>query len=163
MNALFELHLDRVFAFARTLLNNRSDVEEVTSEAFVRAFERASTFRGECPFRGWLFGITRNLCLDRLRQPRLILLEPDAAEWSASDEGKSASQMETSIFVRKAVAELSPEYRTALILCDVEQWDAREVAEMLGKSLPATKSILYRARRALRDQLTSLSEEEERA
>src|SRR5437870_487625 len=73
LGALFELHVDRVFAYAWRLLGNREDAEEVTSEAFLRAFERAAAFRGECPLRGWLFGITRNLCLDRLRQPRLLL------------------------------------------------------------------------------------------
>jgi RNA polymerase sigma-70 factor (ECF subfamily) len=159
LSALFELHVDRVFAYARHLLGNREDAEEVTSEAFVRAFERAATFRGECPFRGWLFGITRNLCLDRLRQPRLLLLEPDAAA-RHSDGGRGAEAMETGALVRRAVAELPEEYRVALTLCDVEQWDAREVAAILEKSLPATKSLLYRARRALRARLTELWEEE---
>ena len=159
LSALFDLHVDKVFAYARHLLGNREDAEEVTSEAFLRAFERAASYRGECPFRGWLFGITRNLCWDRLRQPHLILLEPEEAE-RLSDNGLGAKQMETSLLVRHAVAELSEEYRLVLLLCDVEQWDAQEVALLLEKSLPATKSLLYRARRALRARLTELWEEE---
>lgn len=160
LGALFELHVDRVFAFARHLLGSREDAEEVTSEAFLRAFERASAFRGECPFRGWLFGITRNLCLDRLRQPRLLLLEPEEAERRA-DDGRGAAQMETRALVQRALAELPEEQRLVLTLCDVEEWDAREVAAMLEKSLQATKSLLYRARRALRARLTELLGEEE--
>jgi RNA polymerase sigma-70 factor (ECF subfamily) len=160
LNALFDLHVERVFAYARHLLGNREDAEEITSEAFVRAFERAAAFRGECPFRGWLFGIARNLCWDRLRQPRLLLLEPDEAE-RQTDEGHGAAQMETQALVRRALAELPEEYRLVLTLCDVEEWDAREVAAVLEKSLPATKSLLYRARRALRARLTELWEEEE--
>jgi RNA polymerase sigma-70 factor (ECF subfamily) len=160
LSALFDLHVERVFAYARHLLGNREDAEEVTSEAFLRAFERAATFRGECPFRGWLFGITRNLCLDRLRQPRLLLLEPEEAE-RRTDCGRGAAQMETQALVRRALADLSEEYRLALTLCDVEEWDAREVAAALEKSLPATKSLLYRARRALRARLTELWDEEE--
>lgn len=160
LSGLFDLHVDRVFAFARHLLGNREDAEEIVSEAFLRAFQRAGGFRGDCPFRGWLFGITRNLCLDRLRQPRLLLLDPDAVE-RHTDRGEAAAQMETSLAVRQALAQLSEEYRLVLTLCDVEEWDAQEVAAILEKSLPATKSLLYRARRALRAQLTALWDEEE--
>lgn len=162
LGALFELHVDRVFAYARHLLGSREDAEEVTSEAFLRAFERAAAFRGDCPFRGWLFGITRNLCLDRRRQPRLLLLEPEEAE-RRTDSGHAAVQMETGALVRRAVADMPEEYRLVLLLCDVEQWEAREVAAMLEKSLPATKSLLYRARRALRARLTEIWDEEESA
>ena len=157
---LFELHVERVFAYARHLLGNREDAEEVTQEAFLRAFERAASFRGECPFRGWLFGIARNLCFDRLRQPRLLLLEPDEAERN-TDAGRGAAQMETQALVRRALAELPEEYRLVLTLCDVEEWEAREVAAALEKSLPALKSLLYRARRALRARLTELWDEGE--
>jgi RNA polymerase sigma-70 factor (ECF subfamily) len=160
LGALFELHVDRVFAYARHLLGNREDAEEVTSEAFLRAFERAATFRGECPLRGWLFAITRNLCVDRKRQPRLLSLEPEESE-RRSDGGRGAAQMETTAVVQQAVAELPEEYRLVLTLCDVEEWDAREVAAALEKSLQSTKSLLYRARRALRARLTELWEDEE--
>ncbi|HZP80446.1 MAG TPA: RNA polymerase sigma factor [Chthonomonadaceae bacterium] len=160
LSVLFELHVERVFAYARHLLGNREDAEEVTQEAFLRAFERAASFRGECPFRGWLFGIARNLCFDRLRQPRLLLLEPDEAERN-TDAGRGAAQMETQALVRRALAELPEEYRLVLTLCDVEEWEAREVAAALEKSLPALKSLLYRARRALRARLTELWDEGE--
>jgi len=152
LGTLFEMHVERVFAFARHLLGSREDAEEVTSEAFLRAFERATAFRGDCPFRGWLFAITRNLCRDRLRQPRLLLLdsEPDAL---VSDQGQQTVQMETHIAVQSALESLSDEQRLVLLLCDVEEWDAREAAVALDRSLAATKSLLYRARRSLRTAL----------
>ena len=158
LGILFEMHVERVFAFARHLLGSREDAEEITSEAFLRAFARAASFRGECPFRGWLFGIARNLCLDRLRQPRLFLLEPEVAALE-TDGGRQAAQLDTGLVVRRALAELDEDYRVILTLCDVEEWDAREVAAVLEKSLPATKSLLYRARRALRARLTELWED----
>jgi RNA polymerase sigma-70 factor (ECF subfamily) len=157
MNALFEMYADRVFAYAFHLLGNREDAEEVTSEAFLRAFERAYSYRGECPLRGWLFGITRHLCLDCLRQPRLLLLEPQEAERRfRSAAGDSETLCEERGLVRRALAELPDEYRVILMLCDVEEWDAKEAAFALEKSLPATKSLLYRARRALRARLMEL-------
>lgn len=161
LGILFELHVDRVFAYARHLLNSREDAEEITSEAFLRAFARAASFRGECPFRGWLFGITRNLCLDQLRQPRLLLLEPEPLD-SWSDSGQQAAQMETAVVVRHALDELDADYRLVLTLCDVEEWDAQEVAVVMEKSLSATKSLLYRARRALRARLTELWDDDQK-
>jgi RNA polymerase sigma-70 factor (ECF subfamily) len=159
LGTLFELHVDRVFAYARHMLGNREDAEEVTSEAFVHAFERAASFRGDCPFRGWLFGITRNLCLDRLRQPRLLLLEPEMME-QQHDGGTGVRQLETEILVRGALAGLSREHQLVLLLCDVEEWDAREVAQALDKSVAATKSLLYRARRELRAKMTEIMDDD---
>ncbi len=160
MGMLFDLHVDRVYAFARHLIGNREDAEEIVSEAFLRAFQRAYGFRGECTFRGWLFGITRNLCIDRMRQPRLLLLEPEEIE-RRTDGGRAAAQMETTLLVREALAQLPEEQRLVLTLCDVEEWDAREVAALMERSLPAAKSLLYRARRALRTLLTDAWREEE--
>jgi RNA polymerase sigma-70 factor (ECF subfamily) len=158
--SLFELHVDRVFAYAFHVLGSREDAEEVCSEAFLRAFERAATYRAECPFRGWLFGITRNLCLDRLRQPRLLLLDIGDTERIA-DHRDDSERIAASVDVRRALEELQPEHRLVLTLCDVEQWDASEVAAMLDKSVAAVKSLLYRARRALRDRLAEAWDEHE--
>src|SRR5437868_166694 len=151
LSTLFEMHVDRVYAYARHILGNREDAEEVTSDAFHRAFRKAADFRGEAPFRGWVFGIARNLCRDRQRQPKLLLMPepPDAA--APAEAERTAIRMD----VRSAVADLPDEYQDVLILCDVEEWDAREVAEALGRSLESTKSLLYRARRALRERLAT--------
>jgi RNA polymerase sigma-70 factor (ECF subfamily) len=152
MTALFELHVDRVFAYTRHILGNREDAEEVTSEAFMKAFRRAADYRGEAPFRAWLFAIARNTCRDRLRQPRLIALpfeDMDAIQQDDSDRAAIRAD------VRVAVNELPEDYKDVLILCDVEQWDASEAAGLLGRSTAATKSLLYRARGALRDRLNA--------
>ncbi len=159
LGTLFDLYVDRVFAFVRHMLSNREDAEEVTSEVFVRAFERATTFRGEGSFRGWLFRIARNLCLDHIRQPRLLWLDTEEAD-ALSDMGRASLEMQTRLIVQEAVQELAPEHRMVLLLCDVEEWDAKEVALMMERSLSATKSLLYRARMALRERLEVVSKEE---
>ena len=158
LGTLFEMHLERVFAFARHLLGSREDAEEVTSEAFLRAFERIASYRGDSPFRGWIFGITRNLCRDRLRQPRLLLLDSLDNEHQniAGDEGVQVSQMDTQMAVQRALDTLPEDQRLVLVLCDVEEWDAHEVADAIERSLSATKSLLYRARRAMRARLADI-------
>ncbi len=157
--SLFEMHADDVFAFARHITGSREDAEEVTSEAFLRAFRRAADFRGESAFRTWLFGITRNLCRDRQRQPRLPMLAGEPEPLLAAVAASIDASQNVNLDVRTALEALSEDYQDILILCDVEQWDAREAGEILGRSLDATKSLLYRARRALRDELTKLWKE----
>ena len=156
MSTLFDMHVDRVYGYARHILGNREDAEEVASEAFIRAFRHASEFRGDSPFHGWLFAIARNLCRDRQRQPRLLAIPVDGASESEGIPESIAIRQD----VRQAVAELPEEYQDVLILCDVEEWNAREAGRLLGKSLEATKSLLYRARRALRDSLAERWNEE---
>ena len=156
MSTLFDMHVDRVYGYARHILGNREDAEEVASEAFIRAFRHAADFRGDSPFHGWLFAIARNLCRDRQRQPRLLAIPLEDGPDSADIPEALAIRTD----VRKAVSELPEEYRDVLILCDVEEWTAREAAFVLEKSVEATKSLLYRARRALRDRLAERWNEE---
>jgi RNA polymerase sigma-70 factor (ECF subfamily) len=151
LSTLFEMHVDRVYAYACHILQNREDAEEVVSEAFLRAFRHAADYRGDSPFRGWLFGIVRNLCRDRLRQPRLLTFPEEPFEPGQPDDAEGLALRAD---VRCAMQDLPEEYQDVLLLCDVEEWDAREAALILGRSLTATKSLLYRARRALRARLT---------
>ncbi len=150
LDSLFEMHVDRVYSYARHIVGSREDAEEVASEAFMKAFRHALDFRGDCAFRGWLFGIARNLCRDRLRQPRLIVM-PQLETDQVGDDPADRIAIRTD--VRKAMASLPEEYREILTLCDVEEWDSKEAARMIERSHVATRSLLYRARRALRDKL----------
>ena len=156
MSALFDHYVDRIYAYSRHILGSREDAEEVTSEAFLKAFRRAADYRGEAPFRGWLYAIARNACRDRKRQPRLLTMP--IAEFDGplpDDSDRIALQAD----VRAMVRQLPEDYQDVLILCDVEEWDASEAAVLLGRSSAATKSLLYRARGALREQLNTLWKE----
>lgn len=157
MDGLFELYVDRVYGYARAILGNPEDAEEVAAEAFLRAFQNISSYRFEAPFRLWLFAIVRNLCRDRLRQPRFpawAFGDPSASD--AEDEERAAMHAD----VRTALGRLPQEYREVLLLCDVQEWNAPEAATILERSVPATKSLLYRARRALRARLAECWGEE---
>ncbi|MGC8783977.1 MAG: RNA polymerase sigma factor [Armatimonadota bacterium] len=147
---LFWRYADSVLAYATRLLGNRTDAEEVLSEVFLRAFEGCLGYRAEGTFKAWLFRIARNCCIDRLRQPRLLRLE-DGVEPVQSD---NTAEVELRLAVQRALKRLPEEYQTVLLLCDVEEFTAKEVAEMLGRSVPSVKGMLYRARTALRDALS---------
>ncbi len=147
IGGLHALYGERIFRYAYRMLGNRTDAEDATAETFLRVLKRAGELRADGAFRTWLFRITRNLCIDRMRQHKLLQLPPDAHY--VGPEDKAAVK----ITVQQALETLTPEYREPLILCDLEDVSAKEAAEILKITVPALKSRLYRGRRALRDKL----------
>jgi RNA polymerase sigma-70 factor, ECF subfamily len=167
LEELFELYLDRALGLAVRLTETREDAEEVTQEAFLRAFRRAKSFRGETSerkeqgagdasvalFGAWLFAIVRNVAADRRRQLRLPVLPLDAEDLDGLSVGDETQRHTNRIVLHRALESLPEEYRLVLTLCDMEDISHADAAKILGKSVPATKSLVYRARRALRDLL----------
>lgn len=160
METLFDLYADRALGLAVRLTETREDAEEVAQESFVQAFRQARQFRGEfTSFGPWLFAIVRNRAGDKRRQLRLPTLSLSAPESenlpdNLSDVALQAERREERNILLKALDGLPEEWRMVLTLCDLEEVSHAQAAAALGRSLPATKSLLYRARRALRDRLT---------
>jgi RNA polymerase sigma-70 factor, ECF subfamily len=152
LGGLYVLYGERIFRYAYRMLGNRTDAEDATAETFLRVLRRSGELRADGAFRTWLFRITRNLCIDKLRQHKLMELPPDA-QYSGSEEKATLR-----ITVQQALADLPTEYREPLVLCDLEDMAAREAAGILNISVPALKSRLYRGRRALRDKLIGTME-----
>lgn len=138
---------DKIFRYTYRMLGNRTDAEDVTAETFLRVLRRSAELRADGAFRTWLFRIARNLCIDKMRQHKLLELPADA-HYTGMEE-RSALK----VAVHQALDELPLDYRDPLVLCDLEEMSAKEAADVLGISVPALKSRLYRGRRALRDKL----------
>lgn len=147
LGGIYEMYGERIFRYTFRMLGNRTDAEDATAETFLRVLRRSAELRADGAFRTWLFRIARNLCIDKLRQHKLLELPPDA-QYSGSEERATLR-----ITVQQALADLPIEYREPLVLCDLEDMAAREAAEVLKISVPALKSRLYRGRRVLRDKL----------
>ena len=152
LGRLYEVYGERVFRYAYRMLGNRTDAEDVAADTFLRVLRRAGDLRADGAFKTWLFRITRNLCIDRMRQHRLLELPPDASYGGGED--RTALRLA----VHQALSELSMEYRDPLVLCDLEDLSAKEAADILKISVPALKSRLYRGRRALREKLSGIVE-----
>jgi RNA polymerase sigma-70 factor (ECF subfamily) len=146
----FNLYYDRIFKYTYRMLNNPADAEDATQETFIRALRRCDSIRSEQALTNWLFRIARNLCIDKRRQQPLVELPPDLPM------GQTEDRAATRMSVRQALNELPADYVDPLILCDVEEVTANEAAEILGISVPALKSRLYRGRSALRQRLNSI-------
>lgn len=159
METLFELYADRALGLAIRLTETREDAEEVAQEAFIRAFRHARQLTGGASkrFGPWLFAIVRSIAADKRRQLRLPTLSLETPLGAtlvslASTEEEALRRAERKALL-DALEALSEEYKLVLTLCDLEDIPHAEAAEVLGRSVAATKSLLYRARRALRDAL----------
>ncbi|MGH3132986.1 MAG: RNA polymerase sigma factor [Gaiellaceae bacterium] len=140
-----------VYEFSLRLVGRREDAEDVTQLAFLNAY-RALT-RGNAPRtpRAWLLTIARNVCMRRFRQqqcrPREVQLDPEVFESKAHGNGATADD------VRTALQSLGSQERSALLLREFQELSYAEIAARLGLSVSAVESLLFRARRALREEL----------
>src|SRR5712671_1172828 len=148
-------HSARVYRLAYRLTGNVPDAEDLTQEVFVRVFRSLSSYTPGT-FEGWLHRITTNLFLDMARRRQRIRFEglgEDAAGRLSGDEPTPAQAFDARHLdgdVQQALAALAPEYRAAVVLCDIEGLSYEEVASTLGVKLGTVRSRIHRGRAQLR-------------
>ena len=164
-DTLMKRYERRIYRLAKAIAKNESDAEEVTQEAFFRAFEHIEDFKGESRFLTWLVRITINEALLQLRKRRsgrVSLDDPIATEdgyvpREVEDLGPTPEerylQNELAQILSGAISELNPRLRVVFQLRDVESLSTEETATLLGISISAVKTRLLRARLALREKL----------
>ena len=160
---LYRRHVGEVYRFALGVLANPADAEDVTQTTFLNAYRAyQGGQRPERP-RNWLIVIAQNVCRQRFRQaarrPGEVAFEDDTAEALVEDEGLQLDD------VRVALSQLALNQRAALVMREVGGYSYNEIGEALGLSLSAVETLVFRARRALREQLetTLTCSEAERA
>jgi RNA polymerase sigma-70 factor, ECF subfamily len=156
---IFRRHRDRLWAVALRTTGNRDDAAEALQEALLSAHRAAGRFRGDAAVTTWLHRIVVNACVDRLRrrqaQPTVPLPGQFAAEdderWFAGRNEPAAPTIDhdTSIVVRKALAQLPVEQRTAIVLVDLYGHSVAEVAQQTGVAEGTVKSRCSRGRARL--------------
>ena len=149
---LYRRTLPRVYAYVASLLRDRSAAEEITAQAFERAYRRRSSYRpGRGPVEAWLFGIARNAALDELRRRgRRARIEEDAIGGPGepvADEAEGLLRRET---VRAALASLDPRERDLIALKFAGGLSNAEIARVLGMSESNAGTRLHRTIEKLR-------------
>jgi RNA polymerase sigma-70 factor (ECF subfamily) len=149
---------DRMFALALRMTGNRADALDATQEVFLTMFRRASSFRGESAFGTWLYRIGINACHDLLRrQTRRAEKEDDQLEL----EDERASRMDEATVLRvdltRALAELTDEYREAVVMHDLGVIPYEEIARLTGAAVGTVKSRISRGRRRLAEVMEQAS------
>jgi RNA polymerase sigma-70 factor (ECF subfamily) len=151
-------HADRVYRLAFRLSGNRADAEDLTQETFVRVFRSLADY-SPGTFEGWLHRITTNLFLDMVRRRQRIrfdALPEDAPERLASAEaGPERAYEENNLDpeIQRALDALPPDFRAAVVLCDLEGLSYEEIAATLGIKVGTVRSRIHRGRVLLRDSL----------
>jgi RNA polymerase sigma factor (sigma-70 family) len=151
-------HSGRVYRLAFRLTGNRHDAEDLTQEVFVRVFRSLSRYTPGT-FEGWLHRITTNLFLDMARRRQRIRFEglgEDAADRLRGREPSPERAFEERSLdadVQAALDALVPEYRAAVVLCDIEGLSYEEIAATLGVKLGTVRSRIHRGRAQLRAAL----------
>jgi RNA polymerase sigma-70 factor (ECF subfamily) len=151
-------HSARVYRLAYRLTGNPHDAEDLTQEVFVRVFRSLSSYTPGT-FEGWLHRITTNLFLDQARRKakiRFDALADDAetripSRTSAPDAHFLDTQFDDD--VETALAALPPDFRAAVVLCDIEGLSYEEIADVLGLKLGTVRSRIHRGRSMLRKAL----------
>ncbi len=151
-------HSARVYRLAYRLTGNPHDAEDLTQEVFVRVFRSLSSYTPGT-FEGWLHRITTNLFLDSARRKQRIRFEglaDDMAHRLPGSEPTPAQAFDDSHLdgdVQAALKALPPEYRAAVVLCDIEGFSYEEIAATLGVKLGTVRSRIHRGRAQLRAAL----------
>jgi RNA polymerase sigma-70 factor (ECF subfamily) len=151
-------HGARVYRLAYRLTGNTHDAEDLTQEVFVRVFRSLDSYTPGT-FEGWLHRITTNLFLDLARRRQRIRFEGLAEETAgrlSGDEPTPAQAFDARHFdsdVQEALRALAPEYRAAVVLCDIEGLSYEEIAAALGVKLGTVRSRIHRGRAQLRRDL----------
>ncbi|MGP4113016.1 RNA polymerase sigma factor SigE [Streptomyces sp. 4N509B] len=151
-------HSARVYRLAYRLTGNQHDAEDLTQEVFVRVFRSLSTYTPGT-FEGWLHRITTNLFLDSVRRRQRIrfdALGEDAADRLPSREPTPQQHFNDTHFdadVQQALDTLAPDFRAAVVLCDIEGLSYEEIATTLGVKLGTVRSRIHRGRSHLRKAL----------
>ncbi|MGN6320070.1 RNA polymerase sigma factor [Trinickia sp.] len=153
--------LPRLLALAVRMLGDRMEAEDVAQEAFMRIWKQAPHWReGEARFDTWLHRVAMNLCYDRLRSRRetpddaLDDAAPDEAQAAPSGPEATLEARQHGARVRQALAALPVRQREALVLTYYQELSNAETAGLMGITVDALESLLVRARRNVRAQLT---------
>jgi RNA polymerase sigma-70 factor (ECF subfamily) len=151
-------HSARVYRLAYRLTGNQHDAEDLTQEVFVRVFRSLSTYTPGT-FEGWLHRITTNLFLDQVRRKQRIRfdsLPDDSADRLPGREPGPERVFEhhnLDLDIQAALDTLPPQFRAAVVLCDIEDLSYEEIADALGIKLGTVRSRIHRARALLREAL----------
>ncbi|MDP7479672.1 MAG: RNA polymerase sigma factor [Vicinamibacterales bacterium] len=153
---LYRTHARRIYSLAYRFVGNSADAEELLQEIFLQAHRRLDSFRQEAALSTWLHRLAVNRCLDHVRSrgarqaAHTDSLDDQAV---AAPRARVSTDTITRLDLEQAVAKLPDGYRTVFILHDVEGYEHREIAELLGIAVGTSKSQVHKARLKLRTLL----------
>ncbi len=168
---LFSRYSDKVYSLATRMTRNQEDAEEVVQDVFVTVFRKLKGFEGKSSFSSWLYRVTVNASLMKLRKKKQDQstsfddVFPDKDNNIALRVGEEehadviAQKKQAMEQIQDAISKLPDDYRPVYILRDIDGLTSQEVGKILNLSIPAVKSRLHRSRLMLRRKLAAFYNE----
>ena len=164
---LYHAHKARIYSVCLRMTNNPSAAEDFTQEAFLQAFRKIGSFRGDSMFSTWLHRIAVNTILMRFRKKSICQVPLDEPYCNSGgdnirrEHGTKDNRLEgcvNRVALANAIKDLPHGYRTIFLLHEVEGYEHQEIAEILSCSVGNSKSQLYKAKMRFRELLAGSSE-----
>lgn len=165
MESLIRRHQNSVYATVARMLNNGPDVEDIAQQVFIRIWRGAKSYEPSARFTTWMFTILRNLVFNEMRRQKR---KPTTSSNAIEEDGgmilslenshspdEALEQAELQRAVDQAIASLPEKARMAVQLRRFENMPYEEIAKTLDMTVPATKSLLFRARNMLKEALSA--------
>ena len=153
---LYRQSVGRVYGLCLRMCGNPSLAEELTQEAFIRAWQKLALFRGDSAFSTWMHRLTINVVLGHQRSAgRRQVRETSAGEEWYSEGGTTRERPGIAVDLERAIAGLPKRARTVFVLHDIEGYKHSEISEVAGMAVGTSKAQLSRARQLLRKALAS--------
>lgn len=148
----------KIYSIAYRLTGDPDEAKDLTQDVFVRVYRNLDKYEPGT-FEGWLYRVTKNLFLDKVRKRKRAIIEPlPDEEWKQTPEPAPGPQdrLEQGLLrgdIEVALRSLPPDFRTAVVLCDVQGLSYEEISEATGWPLGTVRSRIHRGRKQLRDRL----------
>ena len=149
----------KIYTTAYRLTGDPDEAQDLAQDVFVRVYRNLDKYEPGT-FDGWLYRITKNMFLDRVRRRRRIRMESlSTEEWQQPEEEAPGpgDQLEAGLLrgdIEEAILDLAPDFRTAVVLCDVQGLSYEEIADITGWPIGTVRSRIHRGRKQLRETLT---------
>jgi len=151
---LYDMYCRAMYTTAYNFVKNEAVAEDMTQEAFIKAFENMSVFSGEVSFGAWLKRIVINNCLDWLKKRKLTIVSMSDQKIQVADEDNWEVDDQTTITqIKSAINELPEKYKVVVKLFLLEGYDHQEISEILQISEVASRSQLHRGKNKLKELL----------
>lgn len=154
-NQIMRNHEDRVFSVCLRIMGDRDHALDAVQETFLTAFRKAEQFKGNSALGTWIYRIAVNTCYDQLRKQSRRRLEPIPDHLDPSDDSAAAALESAALRpeIQRALLAIPAEFRSAIVLSDIEGMGLSDVADVLGVPIGTVKSRLFRGRRLLAREL----------
>jgi len=149
---LYKLYYKAMYSVSLRIINDEMEAEDVMQEAFLKAFSKMDTYKGEVSFGAWLKRIVVNRSLDYLKKRKVQFEEVNERTTQVADYQMGTKEVDMKL-LKEAIQDLSDGYRVVLSLYLIEGYDHEEISQILGISNSSSRTQLLRAKNKLRELL----------